>query len=128
MKGGRTSGTWKSSSKWQHGETQTIRVPAALIPGILDYAVWLDEQNKSSFAQDAKGDFSCNLILQAIDKYIEWKRQSYHPNQHSRELNINTRAWDELRKFRAAVERGDMGIKSWVLENRGLVIFCQPPF
>jgi hypothetical protein len=112
MKGGRTSGTWEIFSKWQHRETKTIRVPAALVPEILDYARWLDEHDESSFRHQARADFSCNLILQAIDKYIEWKRQSYHPNQHSKELDINTRAWDELRKFRAAVERGDMGTKS----------------
>jgi hypothetical protein len=52
-----------------------------------------------------------NSVLQAIDKYIEWKQQNYHPNQNSRELNLNTRAWDELRKFKAMVERGDKGEK-----------------
>jgi len=54
-------------------------------------------------------------ILQAIDKYIERKQESYHPNQHSKELDINTRAWDELRKFRAMVEKWDMGtnFKAW---------------
>ncbi len=113
MKGGRRSSTWgNTSSKWNSRDTKAIRVPAALVPEILDYAVWLDQHSKSSLAQDAKGDFSCNFILQAIDKYIEWKRQSYHPNQHSRELDINTRAWDELRKFRGVVEKGEIGNRS----------------
>lgn len=105
MKGGKTAGTWESSSKWQHGETKTIRVPAALIPEILDYARWLD-RNRSSLAQETKGDFSCNLILQAIDKYIDWRRDHKHPSQYSRKVNINVRTWDELRKFRAMVEGG----------------------
>jgi len=111
MKGGRTSGTWESSSKWQHGETKIIRVPAALVPEILDYARWLD-RNRSLFAQSQQGDFSCHLISQAIDKYIEWRRDHRHPNQYYSKLNMNARTWDELRKFRAMVASGDIGTKS----------------
>jgi hypothetical protein len=99
MKGGRTSGTWETGGKWQHGKTQVIRVPRALAPQILEYARALDS-----------GEVE-NSVLQAIDEYIEWKQQNYHPNQNSRELNLNTRAWDELRKFKAMVERGDKGEK-----------------
>jgi hypothetical protein len=109
MKGGKTSGTWKSGSKWQHGQTQVIRVPAVLVTEILEYAKWLDEHSKSSLAQNSQGDFSCNLILQAIDGYIEWRRDRQHPNQYSTKLNINARTWDELRKFRAMVESGEIG-------------------
>ena len=75
MKGGRRSSTWENiSSKWNSSTTQTIRVPAALVSQILEYAGWLDRCNKSSLAQDMQGDFSCDVILQAIDKYIEWRR------------------------------------------------------
>lgn len=111
MKGGKTSGTWETGSKWQHLETKTIRVPSALVLKILEYARWLDEHSKSSLRHQSRADFSCYLILQAIDKYIECKRSTYHPNQNSRELDINTRAWDELRKFKAMVERGDIGTR-----------------
>jgi hypothetical protein len=88
------STTWKPA--WNHGKTQVIRVPIALADQILEYAKWLDTHEKSS---DAKtGDF---VILRAIDKYIKWKRSTYHPNQHSKKIDTSTRAWDELRKFRA---------------------------
>jgi hypothetical protein len=104
MKGGKTSGTWKSDSKWQHGQTQVIRVPALLVTEILKYAEWLDEHSKFSLAQNSQGNFSCDLILKAIDKYIKWRQYHHHPNQHSRKLNTSTRTWDELRKFRTMVE------------------------
>jgi hypothetical protein len=111
MKGGRRSSTWENiSSKWNSGSTQTIRVPAALVSQILEYARWLDQHNKSSLAQGTQGDFSCDVILQAIDKYIEWRRDRQHPNQYS--TNTNARTWDELRKFRAMVASGEIGIKS----------------
>jgi hypothetical protein len=110
MKGGRRSSTWENvSSKWSSGDTRTIRVPTELVSEILEYARWLDQHVKSSLAQGTQGDFSCNVVLQAIDKYIEWRRDRKQPNQHSREVNINVRTWDELRKFRAMVASGDMG-------------------
>lgn len=106
MKGGRTNTTWSAGSTWRSGKTKMIRVPIALAEKILEYARALDS-----------GEVK-NPVLQAIDEYIEWKRQNYHPNQYSRELDINTRAWDELRKFRAMVGRGGggergMGIRNW---------------
>ncbi len=110
MKGGRRSSTWKStSSKWNSGSTKTIRVPAVLVSRILEYAEWLDQQRKSSLAQDTQGDFSCDVVLKAIDEYVEWRRYCRHPNQYSTKLNMNARTWDELRKFRAMVKKGDRG-------------------
>ena len=98
--GGKNSTTWEST--WHHGKTQTIRVPIALAPKILEYAKALD---KHVLLPNDVGDIVNQLIiLQAIDLYIEWKRQNYHPNQNSKTLNINTRPWDELRKFQAMVE------------------------
>jgi len=61
---GRNNTTWTPA--WNHGKTQVIRVPAALIPEILDYARWLD-RNRSLIAKDKRGDFSCNVVLQAIN-------------------------------------------------------------
>ncbi|MBW4480488.1 MAG: hypothetical protein KME54_27540 [Tolypothrix brevis GSE-NOS-MK-07-07A] len=96
--------SWTPS--WHHGITKTIRVPIALADQILEYAKWLDSHEKSP---DAKtGDF---VVLQTIDKYIKWRRCHRHSNQHFKKMDTSTRAWDELRKFRAMVERGDVGIK-----------------
>lgn len=95
----KNSTTWESA--WNHGKTQTIRVPQALAPKILEYAKALD---RHVLLPNDLGDIVNQLmILQAIDSYIEWKRQNYHPNQNSKQLNINTRPWDELRKFQAMV-------------------------
>ncbi len=95
--------TWTPA--WNHGKTQIIRVPIALVDRILDYARALDTHEKSSDAKTE--DF---IVLSAIDRYIKWRRRSYyHANKYAKEPNVNSRAWDELRKFRAMVERGDMG-------------------
>jgi hypothetical protein len=105
MKGGRTGTTWEAGSTWRSGKTKMIRIPIALAPKILEYAKALD---RCIFLPPGNGDILNKLIvLQAIDEYIEWKRQNYHPNQNSKALDINTRAWDELRKFRLRVEGGE---------------------
>lgn len=102
LNGGINNTSWQPA--WNHGKTQTIRVPIALAPKILDYARALDTH---VLLPDNVGDIVNQLlILQAIDNYIEWKRENYHPNQNSRELDINTRSWDELRKFRFQVDKG----------------------
>jgi hypothetical protein len=72
-------------------------VPQALAPKILDYARALDS-----------GEIQ-NPVLQAIDEYIDWRRDRQHPNQYSTKLNMNARTWDELRKFRAMVEEASIG-------------------
>ncbi|MBD2354755.1 hypothetical protein H6G41_08950 [Tolypothrix sp. FACHB-123] len=92
----RNQTTWESGSTWNHGETTTIRVPIALVPEVKRYARAIDSDFRS--VSQRVGDAS--LVLQAIEAYIQYKRTKHHPNQHSRELDINTRAWDELRKFR----------------------------
>lgn len=113
MKGGRRKTTWENTSnKWNSGSTQTIRVPAALVSQMLEYARWLDQHSKSSLARHSQGDFSCNVVLQAIEKYIEWRRDRQHPNQYSRKLNMNARTWDELRKFKKMVETGGLTSKA----------------
>ncbi|NEU77450.1 hypothetical protein PI95_034585 [Hassallia byssoidea VB512170] len=102
LKGGVNSTSWQPG--WKHGKTQVIRVPIALAPKILEYARALDEQ-----AVDSDLGLQAE-ILQTIDRYIEHKRRNYHPNQNSKQLDTNTRAWDELRKFQAMVERGELEI------------------
>jgi hypothetical protein len=101
LKTGRNSTTW--TPKWKHGETKTIRVPVALADEILDYAKSLDKVGQSVEKQDLLKIYQ-EVILKAIDTYIDYKGKNYHPNQNSKELNINTRSWDELRKFALLME------------------------
>jgi hypothetical protein len=96
-KGGRTSTTWTGSS-WRHGETRTIRVPAALADEIMSYARALDSGNAVS-----QGNTQEN-ILSAIANYILWRGGSRHPNQHGKTVDVSARTWDELRKFAKLVE------------------------
>jgi DNA replicative helicase MCM subunit Mcm2 (Cdc46/Mcm family) len=102
-KGGRTSTTWSEGSTWRSGKTKTIRVPVALAQEILDYARELDEKGIVAGCDNAQ-----TIVLIAIEHYISYKREHYHPNQNSKQLDINTRAWDELRKMRAMVEAGEL--------------------
>jgi hypothetical protein len=104
---GITSTTWESGSSWNSGKTSTIRVPIALKDDILAYARAVDSNlvnDKSQRIPMLIGDSLQEFTLGVIDRYIEYKRQNYHPNQNSRELDISTRAWDELRKFKRMVE------------------------
>lgn len=107
-RGGKTPGTWVRGSSWQHGETKVIRVPAALEAQIMAYARALDSGN------DVLHVNRVDTVLSAIAKYILFKRRVYHPNQHSTELDISTRAWDELRRFRGMVqnEPEKLGLKN----------------
>lgn len=103
-KGGRKSTTWEAG--WNGGKTKLIRVPIVLEHDILAYARAVDSKlifDESRQIPMLKGDFLQEFTLGAIDRYIEFKRLNYHPNQNSRELDISTRAWDELRKFQKLV-------------------------
>lgn len=107
---GRTKGTWESGSNWHHGKTQTIRVPMALAQKVLDYARALD--NHVLLPGNVAGIVNQLIILQAIDLYIEWRRQNYRCTENSQMPNLDSRGWDELRKFRAMVAHGDKGTNS----------------
>lgn len=87
--------TWQPA--WNNGKTKTIRVPVLLADKILEYARLTDS---------SPGAYEQAIILQALENYIEWKRQNYHPNQHSKSVNTSTRAWDEFRKFRKMIING----------------------
>jgi predicted alpha/beta-fold hydrolase len=89
--------TWQPT--WNNGKTRTIRVPVTLADDILDFARALDQQNFNRIYRQ--------VILHAMVQYIEYKRSNYHPNQYSRKLNTQTRAWDEFRKFMKLVEQQD---------------------
>lgn len=93
-KGGRRKTTWRSS--WNSGETKLVRIPVALEPIVMDYAKSVDN-NMVNIPQRA-GDAS--FILEAIEAYIKYRRTIRHPNQHSKDVDVNARTWDELRKFR----------------------------
>ncbi|WP_229551239.1 hypothetical protein [Nostoc sp. CHAB 5836] len=97
-KGGRTRTTWGQGSVWRSREFKTIRVPVALADEIMEYAKALDAGIAVSHGNTAE------IILDAIEGYIEYKRLNYHPNQNSKQLDTSTRAWDELRKFQTLVQ------------------------
>jgi hypothetical protein len=95
----KNSTTWGAS--WRSGTTKVVRIPIALEQEVMDYARKIDNFGTVNISQ-REGDIF--LILEVIEKYIEYKRTNYHSNQHSRELDINTRAWDELRKFQKLLQ------------------------
>lgn len=104
-KGGRKSTTWKAG--WNGGKTKLIRMPIVLEHDILAYARAVDSKlitDKSRNIPLLPGDFLQEFTLGVIDRYIEFKRLNYHPNQNSRQLDTSTRAWDELRKLQKLLQ------------------------
>ncbi|MHC5717677.1 MAG: hypothetical protein ACYTX0_37625 [Nostoc sp.] len=96
-KGGRTSTTWERGSSWNHGKTQTIRVPIALAEQVLDYARTVDSKLINYESQKIPlhpGDF-----LQIIDRYVAWRTKNYRSTQLFAKPDITARTWDELRKL-----------------------------
>ncbi|MDZ8067768.1 MAG: hypothetical protein RMY64_19450 [Nostoc sp. DedQUE08] len=91
LKPGKNRTSWQPA--WNHGKTQSIRVPVALAEEILEYAYAID----SGLVMDRQ------MILRAIDSFVENRIAEFHPNQHSRTGSTNSRRWDELRKFRTAI-------------------------
>ncbi|MDF5706540.1 MAG: hypothetical protein PUP90_02370 [Nostoc sp. S4] len=81
---------------WNHGKTQTIRVPIVLAQQILEYAYAID----SGLVMDQ------HMILQLIDSFVETRIAQFHPNQYSRTGSTTSRRWDELRQFRTAIASG----------------------
>lgn len=108
--GGRRSTTWEITSSWNHGKTKTVRIPIALEAQIMDYARCLDAGHSLLHGNPADEQ---EVILNAIAKYIIFKRRTYHANQHSKALDISTRPWDEMRRFRGMVQNEPerLGIK-----------------
>ena len=95
---GRNKTTWDSGSSWRHGKTKVVRIPIALEPQVMNYAREIDKSDPSvNHIPQRAGDIL--LVLGVIERFIEYKRTRYHSNQHSRELDVSTRAWDELRKL-----------------------------
>jgi hypothetical protein len=103
-KGGRKTTTWQAG--WNAGKTTSIRIPVVLKNEILAYARAVDSKLINDFGHNIPltGDFLQEFTLGVIERYIEYKRQNYHPNQYSRELNTSTRAWDELRKLQRLIQ------------------------
>ena len=91
---------------WNSGKTTLIRVPIALKDDILAYARAVDSKLRSDHGQQIPllpGDFLQEFTLGLIERYIEYKRTIYHPNQNSRVLDVSTRPWDELRRFQKLI-------------------------
>ncbi len=95
----RNSTTWQPG--WNSGKTKNVRIPISLENQVMAYARAIDLHSQSDIPQRERDIF---LILEVIERYIDWKRANYHPNQNSRELDITTRSWDELRKFKKLLE------------------------
>ena len=90
---GQNSTSWQST--WNHGKTQTIRVPIALASQILSYAKALDQG--LIYLDEAQCQ---QTILKAIDQFVEMRLSNFHPNQYACIPSTNTRRWDELRRLR----------------------------
>ncbi|MFN6527372.1 hypothetical protein [Nostoc sp. ChiSLP03a] len=91
LKPGKNRTSWQPA--WNHGKTQSIRVPIALAEQILEYA----------YAVDSGHVMDQQLILRAIDSFVEERIAEFHPNQYSRTGSTTSRRWDELRRFRSAI-------------------------
>lgn len=97
---GKNNTSWQPA--WNNGKTRTIRVPVALAEQILEYAYAVD----SGLVMDQQ------MILRAIDSFVESRIAEFHPNQYSRTGCITSRRWDELRRFRSAMASPAAGIAS----------------
>ncbi|MHC5822105.1 MAG: hypothetical protein ACYT04_41145 [Nostoc sp.] len=95
-KGGRRGTTW--NSQWNHGNTKHIRVPAALVSQIIEFARALD-----SGVVHLDSEQLHKTVLLWIDQFVEQRIAEFHPNQHTRIASTNSRRWDELRRFRNVV-------------------------
>ncbi|MEH2316172.1 hypothetical protein [Nostoc sp.] len=88
---------------WNHGKTQSIRVPVALAKPVLDYARRVDatltENTPETIPELLPGDF-----LQIIDHYIAWRTKNYRSTQLFLKPDITARTWDELRKLRQLLQ------------------------
>lgn len=93
-KGGHTKTTWASGSKWRSSATQTIRVPVVLSNEIMEFAKKLDAGIAVSHGNRTE------IVLAAIEEYICWRQQNYRSTLSAKLPNIESRTWDELRKFR----------------------------
>ncbi len=96
-RGGRRRTTWKNH--WHHGQTQNIRVPITLAPRVLEYAKALD----CGVLVPLSLEEYQQIILLAIDSFVDKRKVEFHPNQHSRTGSTTSRRWDELRRFRNAI-------------------------
>lgn len=115
-KGGTTSTTWQAGSTWHSGKTKVIRVPEAIADKVMAYARFIDADIA---VLHGNRDDSQDIILGAIAKYIAFKKRNYHANQHSKSLDISTRPWDELRRFRGMVQNQPekLGLHRSVINN-----------
>lgn len=92
--------------KWKLGETKAIRVPAVLADQFVVIAKELDETQSV--------DIKAEIILTALNRYIEAQQQESGANQHRRKgepLNIEeSRDWKHFVKFMKEIEIGDKSV------------------
>ncbi|MDZ8052968.1 MAG: hypothetical protein RMX68_005840 [Aulosira sp. ZfuVER01] len=100
-KGGRRTTTWGNS--WKHGKTTVIRVPEVLELPITEYARQLDAGN--CLVTD-----NAAIVLDAIDRYITWRKENYRATPQSKEPDINSRTWDELRKLQKLLQENPQAL------------------
>lgn len=88
-------------SGWSDNDTQTIRIPKRLTRKILDYAHTIDNGE----------DYKRQIILAALNHYIEAQQQESGANQHRRKgepLNIKeSRDWKHFVRFMREIEGND---------------------
>jgi hypothetical protein len=94
MRGGHRENAGRKSG-WHNSNTQTIRVPKAFVDEILNYA----------HAVDNEEDYERQIILNALDRYIEEESQRDRKgNQYGKDLKPKARTWDRFNQFREWVE------------------------
>ncbi|MEH2210827.1 hypothetical protein [Nostoc sp.] len=105
-RGGRRRTTWENH--WNHGQTQNIRVPIVLAPAILEYAKAIDCGMLTPLSLEQYQQ----IILLAIDQFVEKRKAEFHPNQYSHTGSTTSRRWDELRRFRSAIATSELTFES----------------
>lgn len=110
LKPGKNRTSWQPA--WNHGKTQSIRVPVALAEQILECAYAID----SGLVMDQI------LILRAIDSFVESRIAEFHPNQYSRTGSTTSRRWDELHRFRDAVASDYPARSGLTFQSPGVIV------
>ncbi|MEH2258316.1 hypothetical protein [Nostoc sp.] len=83
LKPGKNHTSWQPA--WNHGKTQSIRVPVALVPQVLEYARALDGAN--------------DPLEYLVNKFLKIKRRQYSRPIHNDEMTSGDR-WKIFNEFR----------------------------
>lgn len=93
-KGGIRSTSFKPT--WNTGKTKLVRLPE----------LSADEHVNNARTDDNGGNYKVDIILEAINKFIESQRGRAGGNQHkpAGELNLGSVHWRKLNEFRKWIE------------------------